>query len=390
MPHNMTMMAQLEVVFIFKLTSAVVLFISVTAMISFCIAEVHILEAEEKNDEHQIWDIPENERVYDNHLNSSSLLFPSTTNSTDMANDLGMKFGDKEITEFNSFEASYDLGYLEGLLGEEKNEHYQYYYTDDGFLEIAMDSEGVPIEIQFALTEKENISTEQFADEVKQIVETIGVPFDGSETEAQRFYMRDYGDQVFDFMEIQIWQTYKEKRVVSSRIEARSTLNSEKDKIVVLRSIYIGPWYNITVEPYLTEYGAEHFALEAWGGSYTSVSVNGFVVVNNTLMYYVGVVNQEKVTVDEEKGSYYESIQSQSLFVDVQNGNVTVGKFIATDSGTITPNEENGSFLPFATAPQLLIVVMLVALLSTWKNTVETKRSLPKRTITKGRVRDSD
>jgi len=137
-----------------------------------------------------------------------------------------------------------------------------------------------------------------------------------------------------------------------------------------INTIRIYPWYNITVEPYLTEYGAKHFALESWGPSYTNISVSGFAVVENKLMYHVLVTNRERVIVNETTGAYFNSIETQHYFVDVQSGQVTVGKFSATDGGTITPGEDNSSLLPVAMVPQLLMVMVLVAALSRfWRKT---------------------
>ncbi len=309
--------------------------------------------------EEEIWLVPEEERVYDNHINSSNLLFPYTTNITRFAIDLGNISGNREILEYIEF-MSDDLGEVEHALSnnmESEHLHYRYKYTDNGFLEVAFDHAGNIIQMQVSLSNRTNISTDDFADEVKLELEQIGLPLDGSENVSVEIYTRHNGGEA---IRLRVYQTYKGRNVYSSSIETGTALNEEGNMASGIGSLYVGAWYNITVEPYLTEYGAKCFALpEGWGPD-TNISLDDFAVVQNKLMYHVVVVYEERVFVNESSGAYYDSTQIQHYFVDVQDGNVTMGRFLATNGDTTTPDDDDSSFLPAFTTPFIIAAAAAV------------------------------
>ena len=105
--------------------------------------------------EGQIWNTPEEERIYNNHINSSNLLFPNATNYTQFAEELGVKFDHLKIVEYNEFETDSALWKNGLLLNKKNNKHYRFDYDNSRFVEIAIDPEGNMIEMQSSLSNKQ-------------------------------------------------------------------------------------------------------------------------------------------------------------------------------------------------------------------------------------------
>ena len=336
--------------------------------------------------EEEIWQTTEEEQIYDNNV--SDLTFPTTNNTTKMAESVGENFGLLPLKPGKD------------IRDQQSSTKYKYIFSDESTVEIEIKKEaknldeppsllvsGFPsivLNLHFSdsmiygNTEPEKINI------TENLIEEVGIP--RSLTSENISY---WEREEFNGAYVKIYLDYMGMKVTNCYFHAGFYLDSGQ-----LASFAVTSIYNISVEPYLTEYGAKHFALQKWqqydeNKSYTSVSVEGFTIVQNKLMYHVWVSNCVNETIETNSGTYRsESVDVQKYYVDVQNGNVTLGEGYGT-TGDRTKIDDD-SFLPFATAPQLLIVVVLAVVLSARRKNTESKRSLPKRTITKGRARYFD
>ena len=201
--------------------------------------------------------------------------------------------------------------------------------------------------------------------------EKYGVPLNDSENTSVDYFRDEYYS--LTYINVKIYQTYNGENVVTSYIESRRSLNDEGDTVKDIRGIYIGPWYNITVEPYLTEYGAKHFASLEFGCSPDKATVEGFAVIDNKLTYHVLVAITKKVIVDESSGKYYMSTIGQNYFVDVQSGEVIEGEGYASGGDMFTPDDDS-SFLPAFSTPALIIVAVAVTVVGVGGGFVRKRR----------------
>ncbi len=183
------------------------------------------------------------------------------------------------------------------------------------------------------------------------LIERVGIPL-ALHSDNISYWEREK----FNGAYVEIYLDHKGMKVSNCYFRTGFYLDSGQLASIVLTSIY-----NITVEPYLTEYGAKHFALQKWNNSYTSATVEGFVIVQNKLMYHVWVSNCVNETIETDSGTYRsESINVQKYYVDVQNGNVTEGVGYAT-GGDRVKIDDDSSFLPAFTTPLLITATTTAA-----------------------------